>query len=267
MRILIMEDDGALGQFLVRGLTFEGYETRLAVDGRAGLQLALEGSYELIVLDLSLPGMDGVQVLSEMRRRSLDASVLVLTGRVGVGERIKCLDLGADDYLMKPFSFSELTARCRSLVRRRERFADPILRQGDLELNRMERKVVRDGRPVELTVKEFALLEYLMLARGRTCSRSELLKEVWQMSPDAGTNVVDVYVNYLRKKLSAVRVSPCGPGMEPEQGAVIDTVRGEGYSLACGRKPVRSAEPEASGLLAPVHSDGLQLALAARASA
>ncbi len=267
MRILIMEDDKALGQFLIRGLTFEGYETRLAVDGRIGLQLALDGRFDLILLDLSLPGMDGVQVLSEMRRRSLDASVLVLTGRVGVGERIKCLDLGADDYLMKPFSFSELTARCRSLMRRRERFADPILRQGDLELNRMDRKVARNGRPVELTVKEFALLEYLMLAGGRTCSRSELLKEVWQMSPDAGTNVVDVYVNYLRKKLGAARMSPCGPGMEPEQEAVIDTVRGEGYSLACGRKPVRSAGAESGGGLAPARGDGLRLALAVRASA
>jgi DNA-binding response OmpR family regulator len=262
MRILIMEDDAALGLFLQKGLKLEGHETQLAADGQTGLELALDGAFDLIVLDLSLPRMDGVQVLKEMREHSLDASILVLTGRIAANERVRCLDLGADDFLMKPFSFAELTARCRALMRRRERFADPMLRQGDLELHRMERKVVRNGRAIDLTVKEFALLEYLMMARGRTCSRSELLKEVWQMSPDAGTNVVDVYVNYLRKKLGAFRsLSPCGPGMEPEADRVIDTVRGEGYSLACVGKPIHR---EGLGVLA---GDLLVPALTVRPSA
>jgi DNA-binding response OmpR family regulator len=130
---------------------------------------------------------------------------------------------------LKPFSFHELTARCRALLRRREQFADPVLRHGEVELNRMDRRVTRSGSAVELTVKEFNLLEFLMLRRGRCCGRSELLREVWHMSPDAGTNVVDVYINYLRKKLSA--------NDDIEQGySVIETVRGEGYQMGSARK-------------------------------
>ena len=230
MRILIVEDDIALGLFLQRGLRLEGYETQIATDGQSGLCYALEGGFDLILLDLSLPQKDGLEVLREIRAGAVDVSVMVLTGRNATEDRVRCFDLGADHLLLKPFSFVELTARCRSVMRLRERFSDPTLRQGDLELNRMQRKVVRSGRNVELTVKEFALLEYLMLARGRTCSRSELLKEVWQMSPDAGTNVVDVYVNYLRKKLGAARAEVYGSEFGPDQ--VIETVRGEGYMMA-----------------------------------
>jgi DNA-binding response OmpR family regulator len=158
-----------------------------------------------------------------------------------VEERVKCLNLGADDCLLKPFSFHELTARCRALLRRREQFADPVLRHGDLELNRMERKVIRNGQQVELTVKEFSLLEFLLMRRGRCCNRSELLREVWQMSPDAGTNVVDVYVNYLRRKLGAVSV-------DGDIGnSVIETVRGEGYRMGGLKKMVaRASEYPAS---------------------
>jgi DNA-binding response OmpR family regulator len=144
---------------------------------------------------------------------------------------------------LKPFSFHELTARCRALLRRREHFADPVLRHGDVELNRMERRVVRNGRLVELTVKEFSLLEFLLMRRGRCCSRSELLREVWQMSPDAGTNVVDVYVNYLRKKLGA---SVAGV----EGGPVIETVRGEGYRMGAGRMMPRASEYPVSAVCA-----------------
>jgi len=168
----------------------------------------------------------------------------VLTGRSQVEERVKCLNLGADDCLLKPFSFHELTARCRALLRRREQFADPVLRHGDVELNRMERRVVRNGRLVELTVKEFSLLEFLLMRRGRCCSRSELLREVWQMSPDAGTNVVDVYVNYLRKKLGAASLEG------DEGGSIIETVRGEGYRMGAGKIPVRASEYRASAVFA-----------------
>src|SRR5277367_1708871 len=203
MRVLIVEDDVALGLFLQKGLKVEGHEVTWVGDGEAALVQAAEQRPDLIVLDLSLPRKDGTEVLAELRGRFDETAVLVLTGRSQVEERVKCLNLGADDCLLKPFSFHELTARCRALLRRRETFADPMLRHGEVELNRIDHRVKRCGRAVELTVKEFALLEFLMLRGGRCCKRTELLHEVWQMSPDAGTNVVDVYVNYLRKKLGA----------------------------------------------------------------
>ena len=235
MRVLIVEDDASLGLFLQKGLKLEGHEVAWVGDGEAGLQFAEEHQPDLIVLDLSLPRKDGTEVLEAMRGRFDATSVLVLTGRSQVEERVKCLNLGADDCLLKPFSFHELTARCRALLRRREQFADPVLRHGDVELNRMDRKVTRNGRVVELTVKEFSLLEFLLLRRGRCCSRSELLREVWQMSPDAGTNVVDVYINYLRKKLGAV-------SLDGDAGySVIETVRGEGYQMGGAAKLPRQA--------------------------
>ena len=225
MRVLIVEDDVALGLFLQKGLKLEGHDVDWVGDGEAGLQHAEEHRPDLIVLDLSLPRKDGTEVLEAMRGRFDGTAVLVLTGRSQVEERVKCLNLGADDCLLKPFSFHELRARCRALLRRREQFADPVLRHGDVELNRMERRVMRNGRTVELTVKEFCLLEFLMQRRGRCCGRAELLREVWQMSPDAGTNVVDVYVNYLRKKLGAASA-------DGDVGSsVIETVRGEGYQM------------------------------------
>jgi DNA-binding response OmpR family regulator len=225
MRVLIVEDDAALGLFLQKGLKLEGHDVAWVGDGEAGLSHVEEHRPDLVVLDLSLPRKDGTEVLESMRGRFNETTVLVLTGRSQVEERVKCLNLGADDCLLKPFSFHELTARCRALLRRREQFADPVLRHRDVELNRMERKVTRNGRMIELTVKEFGLLEFLMQRRGRCCSRAELLREVWQMSPDAGTNVVDVYVNYLRKKLGAASVD------EDAGCAVIATVRGEGYQM------------------------------------
>ncbi|MBB5345390.1 response regulator transcription factor [Tunturibacter empetritectus] len=154
MRVLIVEDDAALGLFLQKGLKLEGHQVDWVGDGEAGLRHAEEHRPDLIVLDLSLPRKDGTEVLAEMSGRFDETSVLVLTGRSSVEERIKCLNLGADDCLLKPFSFHELTARCRALLRRREQFADPVLRHGDVELNRMERKVMRNGQLVDLTVKE-----------------------------------------------------------------------------------------------------------------
>ncbi len=235
MRVLIVEDDAALGLFLQKGMKLEGHAVELVTDGEAALEHAATKRPDLMVLDLGLPKRDGVEVLEAMQGLYRGMGVIVLTGRAQSEERVRCLNIGADDILMKPFSLFELTARCRALLRRREQFADPVLRAGDVELNRMDRRVSRAGRPVELTVKEFSLLEYLMQRRGQTCSRSELLREVWQMSPDAGTNVVDVYVNYLRKKLGAA----FGVGAD----AVIETVRGEGYqiggSASTGSGPVR----------------------------
>ncbi len=153
MRVLIVEDDAALGLFLQKGLKLEGHEVTWVGDGEAALVYAAEHRPDLIVLDLSLPKKDGTEVLAEMRGRFDETAVLVLTGRSQVEERVKCLNMGADDCLLKPFSFHELTARCRALLRRREQFADPILRHGDVELNRMERRVLRNGRLVELTVQ------------------------------------------------------------------------------------------------------------------
>jgi DNA-binding response OmpR family regulator len=230
MQVLIVEDDAALGLFLQKGLKLEGHEVSWVGDGEAALEYMQQNRPDLVVLDLSLPRKDGIEVLEEMHGRFDGTAVLVLTGRSMVEERVKCLNLGADDFLLKPFSFHELTARCRALLRRRERYADPVLRHGNVELNRMERRVARNGRTVELTVKEFSLLEYMMQRRGRCCSRTELLREVWQMTPDAGTNVVDVYINYLRKKLGAASVDDdAGHG-------VIETVRGEGYRMGSAEK-------------------------------
>jgi DNA-binding response OmpR family regulator len=240
MRVLIVEDDAALGLFLQKGLKLEGHEVTWVGDGETALVHAEEHRPDLIVLDLSLPRKDGTEVLAELSGRFDETAVLVLTGRSHVEERVKCLNLGADDCLLKPFSFHELTARCRALLRRREQFSDPVLRHGDLELNRMERKVTRNGQLVELTVKEFSLLEFLLKRRGRCCNRSELLSEVWQMSPDAGTNVVDVYVNYLRRKLGSV-------SLEGDIGnSVIETVRGEGYRMGGLKKMVARAREHAA---------------------
>jgi DNA-binding response OmpR family regulator len=225
MRVLIVDDDLALGLFLQKGLTLEGHQVEWLGDGEAALARLQLDPPDLMVLDLSLPKKDGTEVLEAMLGRSDGMAVLVLTGRNDVEVRVRCLNLGADDCMLKPFSFYELRARIRALLRRREQFADPVLRCAGVELNRMERRVVREGMPVELTVKEFTLLEFLLQRQGSCCSRVELLREVWQMSPDTGTNVVDVYVNYLRKKLASVH--PDGEAAP----VVIETVRGIGYAL------------------------------------
>jgi DNA-binding response OmpR family regulator len=238
MRVLIVEDDLALGLFLQKGLKLEGHDVEWLGDGEAALERLMLEPPDLMVLDLSLPKKDGTEVLEAMLGRFEGMAVLVLTGRNDVEVRVRCLNLGADDCMLKPFSFHELRARCRALLRRREQFADPVLRCGGVELNRMERRVVRDGLPVELTVKEFTLLEFLLQRQGLCCSRVELLREVWQMSPDTGTNIVDVYVNYLRKKLAAVHPEGANaPG-------IIETVRGTGYVLG---KPASSGRERAIG--------------------
>jgi DNA-binding response OmpR family regulator len=235
MRVLVVEDDLALGAFLKNGLQLEGHQVDWVGDGDAALVNAAAHLPDLIVLDLSLPKRDGMEVLAELRFLHNDASVLVLTGRNELDARVRCLDLGADDCLLKPFNFSELTARCRALLRRREQFADPILRHGDLILNRMERTVIRGTRTIDLTAKEFSLLACLLLHRGECVSRSQLLVEAWQMPAEGGTNIVDVYINYLRRKLSD-GYSESASHSDATQGDLIETVRGSGYRL-CSLEP------------------------------
>jgi DNA-binding response OmpR family regulator len=225
VRILIVEDDQALGAFLQRGLRGEGHTVEWVGDGDAAVVAATEKQPDLMVLDLSLPGRDGIEVLAELQAHFEQTSVIVLTGRSQVEERVKCLNMGADDCLLKPFSLHELTARCRAILRRKMKFASPIVRYGELEMNRMDRTLRRSAVNIELTGKEFALMEFLLMRQGDCCTRMDLLTEVWKMDPDRGTNVVDVYVNYLRRKLGQARTE--GVDSEP----LIETVRGEGYRL------------------------------------
>ncbi|HEY1983930.1 MAG TPA: response regulator transcription factor [Terracidiphilus sp.] len=217
MRVLIAEDDEALGLFLSRGLEADGHRVRLATNGGAAVEAFRQDLPDLTILDLNLPVKDGLQVLEEVRVLDADLPILVLTARQEVDTRVRCLDHGADDLMTKPFSLHELRARCRALLRRK-REARLLLRAGDLELDRMNHTANRAGMPVALTNKEFALLEHLMLNRGLCVSRVELLETVWKMEPAQTTNIVDVYVNYLRRKLK-----------DPAPGSLIRTVRGQGY--------------------------------------
>lgn len=239
MQILLIEDDRALGTFLQKGLLHAGYEVEWAQDGEAGLKQAMELRPELVVLDLGLPRMDGCTVLQEIHGTLPEASVVVLTGRGQLEERIRCLDMGADDYLLKPFSFHELNARCRAVMRRRATSSEQLLRHEDLEIDRVRRTVRRGNQDIELTVKEFALLEYLLLKRGKSVSRDELLREVWKTVSYSGTNVVDVYVNYLRRKLGGKDL--------------IETVRGEGYCLGRPRLEKVTSKPAKTVAERPFH--------------
>jgi two-component system copper resistance phosphate regulon response regulator CusR len=223
MRVLVAEDDNALASFVRRGLEAEHYSVDIASDGEEAQYMAEEYDYDLVILDLTLPQTDGLHVLKRVRAKKSGLPVLVLTARSRVEDRVKGLELGADDYLTKPFSFSELSARVQALLRRGSRPAESVLRAEDLELNRVERTVKRAGRRIELTPKEFALLEYLMLNAGRRVTRTMIIEHVWNLSFDTMTNVVDVYINYLRKKVDE------GFGHK-----LIRTVRGVGYQLGSG---------------------------------
>jgi DNA-binding response OmpR family regulator len=219
MRILIAEDDRALGSLLQRTLESDGHTVAWAQDGEAALATWQTAQFRLLLLDLSLPRMDGLEVLQAIRQVS-DAAVLVVTARNSLAERLRCLELGADDFLPKPFALRELQMRCRALVRRLESSAGSQLRCGDLVLDRTSRAVQRGGRSIELTLKEYSLLEYLLEHRGECVSRSGLLEHVWKMHPDVTTNVVDVYINYLRRKVE-----------EGTEKKLIHTVRGNGYVM------------------------------------
>ena len=246
MRLLIAEDDKALGQFLRRGLEADGHKVRLAYDGAAAVEAFREEMPDLTILDLNMPIKNGEQVLEEVRAMDADLPVLVLTARQEVDTRVRCLDCGADDLMVKPFSLHELRARCRALLRRK-REARLQLRAGNLELDRLEHMARRGGETVELTNKEFALLEHLLLNRGQCVTRVELLDAVWNMEPAQTTNIVDVYINYLRRKLK-----------DPPPGNLLRTVRGRGYmvpseaELTCSRAAaalVAKPSPSASVVL------------------
>ncbi len=232
MRMLIADDDPSLGSFLARGLEQEGHNVRLATDGEMAMEAAQRDLPDMAVLDLNLPRKDGVEVLEFLRSLTADLPILVLTARRDQDVRLRCLEMGADDFMLKPFSFAELRARCRALQRRRS--PGLILRHADLEMNRIDHSVARGGRTIDLTNKEFSLLETLLLNKGRVVPRTTLLREVWNMERDCGTNVVDVYVNYLRRKLhdtSARHGAEAANRQASEMTPLIQTVRGHGYAI------------------------------------
>jgi two-component system response regulator MprA len=222
-RILIIEDSAEVISLLERVLGEHGYDVTAAMDGESGLARALEQIPDLVILDLGLPGRDGLQVTAELRRRGITAPVLMLTARGEVADRISGLEAGADDYLAKPFDAEELLARVRALLRRSAlRIRASQLRVGDVLLDPLTREVWRGGEPISLSPREFALLEYLMRNPGRTLTRAAIVAQVWKHGPEDpdATNIVDVYMAYLRKKLEA--------GDRPP---MIHTVRGVGYSF------------------------------------
>jgi len=221
MRILIVEDERKVAQFLRKGFQSEAFAVDIASDGPEGLHLALSEAYDAIVLDVMLPKMNGIEILEELRRQGIKTPILILTAKSDVEDRVKGLNSRADDYLPKPFSFSEVLARVRAIVRRTS--ADvrgSVLEIGDVRMDLLTRSVARGGKPVTLTNKEFELLEYLLRNKGRVLSRVTLTEHIWDMDFDTETNVVDVLVNRLRRKLE--------DGFPTK---VIHTIRGVGYVM------------------------------------
>jgi len=220
MKVLIVEDEQKTGDYLKQGLSEAGFVADLARDGVDGLHLALTGDYDLVVLDVMLPRLDGWQVLREIRQKGKHMPVLFLTARDQVEDRVKGLEFGADDYLVKPFAFSELLARVRALLRRGRTNEPELFQIADLELDLLRRRVTRAGRRIDLTAKEFALLELLLRRQGEVLPRSLIASQVWDMNFDSDTNVIEVAVRRLRAKID--------DDFEPK---LIRTVRGMGYVL------------------------------------
>lgn len=220
MRLLVIEDEQKVANFIRQGLEEEGYAVDHAADGASGLQMALEGLHDVIVLDVMLPKLDGLSVLQQLRQENVTTPVLLLTVRATIEDKVLGLDAGADDYLTKPFAFEEFVARVRALLRRRAETAPPILQVADLALDPARRVVSRGDKKIELTPREFALLDYFMRNPGRVLSRTMIANRVWDYTFDAATNVIDVYVNYLRKKIDS--------GHDTK---LLHTVRGVGYVM------------------------------------
>ena len=220
MKILVIEDERNTADFIAEGLREQGFTVETAYDGTEGLNLARSGVFGLIVLDLMLEGIDGLGILSVLRAEQRDVSVLILTAKSDIADRVKGLNLGADDYLTKPFSFEELLARINALFRRNTRTVDPILSAGPLSLNMLTHSVTVGEQRIDLTGREYALLEFLMLNRGRAVSRTAMSDYIWNYQFDTGTNIIDVYINRLRQKI------------EQDSGIkLINTVRGFGYII------------------------------------
>ena len=221
MRILVVEDERKVANFIRQGLEEEGHTVEVAADGTAALDLVVDGSpYDLVVLDLMIPGRDGFAVLRTARARRVDTPVLILTARDGVSDKVTGLDLGADDYLTKPFAFDEFLARVRALLRRGSSQRAPLLRLADLTLDPSTREVSRGPRKIVLTTREYALLEYFLRNAGRVLTRPMIAEHVWGLDFDPESNIIDVYVGYLRRKID-------GDG----ERRLLHTIRGAGYVM------------------------------------
>lgn len=223
MRVLVVEDDRSLGDFMARGLRENGCAVDVAFEGVGGAHLAMTENYDVVILDILLPGKSGLEVLREIRAKGSAVPVICVTARDKVQDRVAGLDLGADDYLVKPFQFSELLARLRALQRRSPRMTPVELQVGDLVLDPATRTVTRAGKPIALTAKEYSLLEFLMRRAGTVVSRTAIIENVWDMNYDSLTNVVDVLINRLRAKLD-----------KPFETSLIHTIRGAGYCVREG---------------------------------
>ena len=221
MIVLVVEDEPNISGFLTQGLNEAGYAVDLAVDGEEGFAYASVAEYDAIVLDIMLPKLDGLALLRKIRDRGIRTPVLMLTARDTLEDRVRGLDVGADDYLVKPFAFPELLARLRALLRRPPLQSDSTLRVGDLDLDVARREVTRGGRRIELSPREFSLLEYLMRHPNQVLTRTQIAEHIWSFDYFGGSNVVDVYVGYLRKKLNGGDGKP-----------LIHTTRGVGYRMS-----------------------------------
>ncbi len=224
MRILVVEDEERIADFVNRGLTSAGYEVQVAPDGQTALDQIHQSDFDLVILDLMLPDIDGLTVLEKLRVRKVSPAVLILSARGGVEDRVKGLELGADDYLVKPFAFVELLARVRALIRRGQPMMEK-LSCGDLTLDCVRRRANRGGKAIDLAPKEFSILEYLMRNQGKALSRTMIVEHVWDMEYDGLTNIVDVYIRHLRSKVD-----------DPYPAKLIHTVRGVGYMVDPGTK-------------------------------